>query len=89
MLRGADVERASADNHGRVIIQRQLRDTGFFDTDAMLDVTVKALKPFNLDPGDKIVITAGVPFGRKATTNLIQVHSIMANGELGTGTEDE
>lgn len=61
----------------------------FFDTDGMLAATVKALKPFNLDPGDRIVITAGVPFGRRATTNLIQVHSIMANGALGMGPEDE
>lgn len=61
----------------------------FFDTDRMLDVTVSALRPYNLDPGDRIVITAGVPFGRTATTNLIQVHSIMANGELGTAAADE
>jgi len=61
----------------------------FFDTDDMLDVTVKALRPFNLDPGDRIVITAGVPFGHRATTNLIQVHSITANGELGTAALNE
>jgi len=61
----------------------------FFDTDEMLDVTVKALKPFNLNSGDRIVITAGVPFGRSAITNLIQVHSILANGELGMDIEDE
>jgi pyruvate kinase len=61
----------------------------FYDTDAMLDVTVSALQPYNLNPGDKIVITAGVPFGRMATTNLIQVHRIMANGELGTDIIDE
>jgi len=48
----------------------------FSDTDEMLDVTVKALRPFNLDSGDRIVITAGLPFGRRGTTNLIQVHSI-------------
>jgi hypothetical protein len=55
----------------------------------MLDMTVKALQPFDLDPGCKIVITAGVPFGRTTTTNLIQVHSIMANGELGLLEADE
>ena len=55
----------------------------FFDTDDMLKVTVKALQPFNLDPGDKIVITAGVPFGHRATTNLIQIHNIKANREFG------
>jgi pyruvate kinase len=61
----------------------------FYDTDEMLDMTVKALQPFDLDPGCKIVITAGVPFGRTTTTNLIQVHSIMANGELGLLEADE
>jgi pyruvate kinase len=61
----------------------------FFDTDEMLDATVKALRPFSLDSGDKIVITAGVPFGRKATTNLIQVHSIIADRKLGTDGVDE
>jgi pyruvate kinase len=61
----------------------------FYHTDEMLDATVDALRPVNLDPGDKIVITAGVPFGRKATTNLIQVHSIKSNGELGTIDESE
>ena len=61
----------------------------FFDTDEMLNATVKALRPFSLDSGDKIVITAGVPFGRKTTTNLIQVHSIVANRKLGTDGVDE
>ena len=61
----------------------------FFDTDGMLDATVEALRSFSLEPGAKIVITAGVPFGRTATTNLIQVHSIMANGEIGTAVLDE
>lgn len=61
----------------------------FLDTDEMLDTTVKALRPFNLDSGDKIVITAGVPFGRKATTNLIQVHSIISNTKLGADGVDE
>ena len=61
----------------------------FYHTDAMLDATVNALRPFNLDPGDKIVITAGVPFGREATTNLIQVHSITSNGELGAIDESK
>lgn len=54
----------------------------FFNTDDMLEVTVNALKPYKLNPGDKIVITAGVPFGRTATTNLIQVHSINNEGKM-------
>ncbi len=54
----------------------------FFQTDEMLEVTVKALQSYQLDEGDKIVITAGVPFGRTATTNLIQVHSINSAGQV-------
>ncbi|MDX1414740.1 MAG: pyruvate kinase [Candidatus Promineifilaceae bacterium] len=60
----------------------------FYQTDEMLEVTVKALQPYELDVGDKIVLTAGVPFGHAATTNLIQVHSIDSNGNIGTA-EDE
>ena len=60
----------------------------FFNTDEMLEVTVKALEPFHLAYGDKIVITAGVPFGRTATTNFIQVHSINSDGKMGI-IEDE
>ena len=59
----------------------------FFDTDEMLEVTVEALKPYKLYPGDKIVITAGVPFGRTATTNLIQVHSINNEGKIEAGED--
>ena len=48
----------------------------FQDTDAMLGQAVKAMRSFNLAPGDKLIITAGVPFGKPGTTNLIQVHEI-------------
>lgn len=61
----------------------------FFQTDEMLEVTVKAIKPYRLNVGDKIVITAGVPFGRLATTNLIQVHSIDSNGKMGVVDDGE
>ena len=54
----------------------------FFHTDEMLEVTVDALKSFQLDEGDKIIITAGVPIGHSTTTNLIQVHSINSKGEV-------
>ncbi len=46
------------------------------DTDKMLEVTVETMRPFGLKSGDKIVITAGVPFGTSGQTNLIQVHEI-------------
>ncbi|MCB9432228.1 MAG: pyruvate kinase [Ardenticatenaceae bacterium] len=48
----------------------------FSNTDVMLRETVNAMKSFNLVPGDKLVITAGVPFGQTGHTNLIQVHEI-------------
>jgi pyruvate kinase len=48
----------------------------FRDTDEMLEQAVGAVRPFSLVPGDKIVITAGVPFGATGHTNLIQVHEI-------------
>lgn len=48
----------------------------FKDTDDMLERTVKAIQPLGLAEGDKLVITAGVPFGQRGQTNLIQVHEI-------------
>lgn len=48
----------------------------FVNTDEMLEVTIRTLKPFGLAAGDKVVITAGVPFGIGAHSNLIQVHEI-------------
>ncbi|MCP5100190.1 MAG: pyruvate kinase [Chloroflexi bacterium] len=48
----------------------------FSDTDEMLTRTVLALRPFGLSAGDKVVITAGIPFGASGQTNLIQVHEI-------------
>jgi pyruvate kinase len=48
----------------------------FIDTDSMLEQTAVAMQRFDLHPGDKLVITAGVPFGRVGQTNLIQVHEI-------------
>ena len=48
----------------------------FTQTDEMVRMTVNALERFELHTGDKLVITAGVPFGRSGQTNLIQVHEI-------------
>ncbi len=48
----------------------------FDNTDAMINETVTALQPFNLPLGEKMVITAGVPFKTAGHTNLIQVHTI-------------
>jgi pyruvate kinase len=48
----------------------------FEDTDDMVEQTVAALRPFNPQSGDKFVITAGVPFGFRGETNLMQVYEI-------------
>ncbi len=48
----------------------------FGTTDEMLAITADALRPYNLDPGEKIVISAGVPFGSSGTTNMVQVYEI-------------
>ena len=48
----------------------------FSNTDELLEQTAVAMKRYNLNPGDKLVITAGVPFGITGQTNLIQVHQI-------------
>lgn len=45
-------------------------------TDDMLDATLNALRPFNLEPGSEVVISAGVPFGAGSMTNMIQVHTV-------------
>lgn len=51
------------------------------DTDAMLTATVAAVRTMGFNEGDKIVITAGIPFGQTGQTNLIKVHEIGQNGK--------
>lgn len=48
----------------------------FTETDEMLEQTAVAMRQFGLKPGDRLVITAGVPFAQMGQTNLIQVHEI-------------
>ncbi len=48
----------------------------FKTTDEMLQQTVESLRPFGLERNDKLVITAGVPFGASGQTNWIQVHEM-------------
>jgi len=46
-------------------------------TDIMFEMAVdSALKTKVVQPGDLVVITAGVPVGRSGTTNLIKIHHI-------------
>lgn len=49
----------------------------FTDTDEMLRRTTEAMRPSGLKKGDRIVVTAGIPFGSKGRTNLIQVQEII------------
>ncbi len=48
----------------------------FEDTDEMLHKTAEAMRPFDLNKGDRLVVTAGIPFGARGRTNLIQVQEI-------------
>ncbi|WP_100399858.1 pyruvate kinase [Bacillus sp. FJAT-44742] len=55
-------------------------------TDEMLDITVQeALKSGNVDHGDLVVITAGVPVGESGTTNIMKVHVIGEIAAKGQG----
>ncbi len=54
-----------------------LIDDLYQDTDSMLTATVGAVRQMGLEPGDKIVITAGIPFGQSGQTNVIKVHEIV------------
>ena len=53
-----------------------LIDDLYEDTDSMITATAAAVRQTALAPGDKIVITAGIPFGQSGQTNLIKVHEI-------------
>jgi pyruvate kinase len=48
----------------------------FPDTDTMLTKTAAVLREQGFQPGDRVVITAGVPFGSSGQTNLIKVHTV-------------
>jgi pyruvate kinase len=48
----------------------------FSNTDEMLETAVDTMRPYGLGNGDRMVVTAGVPFGAGALSNLIQVHEV-------------
>ncbi len=51
--------------------------TDIHTTDEMVEVASRAIKKTDLaDPGARYVITAGVPFGMRGTTNLIRVERL-------------
>ncbi len=51
-------------------------DNMFASTDDMISQTVSMLEAYHVRKHDRIVITAGVPFGSDGQTNLIQVHEL-------------
>jgi pyruvate kinase len=46
------------------------------DTDAMLAATAETVRQVGFRPGDRVVITAGIPFGESGQTNILKVHEI-------------
>ncbi|MCB0004895.1 MAG: pyruvate kinase [Anaerolineales bacterium] len=52
----------------------------FRKTDTMFKKTRQALRPLNLHKGERMVFSAGVPFGETGQTNLITVQEIGAPG---------
>lgn len=48
----------------------------FNTTDEMLQQTMEGLKLLGLKRNDKLVVTAGIPFGASGQTNWIQVHEM-------------
>lgn len=52
----------------------------FTNTDEMIEETIAAVAKLGAQVGDRMIVTAGVPFGKSGATNLLEVHEI---------TEDE
>lgn len=48
----------------------------YMATDEMINETVAALRPLGLREGERLVITAGIPFSQSGQTNLIQVYEV-------------
>jgi pyruvate kinase len=48
----------------------------YMATDEMINETVAALRPLGLREGERLVITAGIPFSQAGQTNLIQVYEV-------------
>tara|TARA_B100002003_G_C13881071_1_gene430126 strand:- start:206 stop:727 length:522 start_codon:yes stop_codon:yes gene_type:complete len=53
------------------------------DTKEMVSIACSVVKNNNIaEPGDTVVITAGVPFGNAGTTNLLRIAKIIADKDL-------
>ena len=49
----------------------------------MVSIACTVAKNNNIaEPGDSVVITAGVPFGNAGTTNLLRIAKIIADKDL-------
>jgi pyruvate kinase len=49
----------------------------------MVDRACRVVKKFNIVPaGSQIIITAGVPFGRVGSTNLMRIATIIKDNKL-------
>ena len=46
------------------------------DLEALTRQTIQAVRDYGLEPGARVVITGGVPFGKVGQTNLIKVHTV-------------
>jgi pyruvate kinase len=57
-------------------VEALVADDFFESTDDMLARTVATLAPLGLPSSGRIVITAGIPFGRSGQSNLIQVREL-------------
>lgn len=46
-------------------------------TDEMIDAVIKKAKELNLaQKQDKVIIIAGIPWGRPGTTNTVKIHDV-------------
>ncbi|HIE39179.1 MAG TPA: pyruvate kinase, partial [Anaerolineae bacterium] len=55
----------------------------FVNTDEMVLLMVQAaLQEGFVREGDRVVLTAGIPFGGEGRTNMLQVHVVGESGEL-------
>lgn len=48
----------------------------FADTDTMIDETARVLRERGFEAGQRVVITAGIPFRQSGLTNLLRVYTI-------------
>jgi pyruvate kinase len=47
------------------------------DTEDMVDIALRMVKQSGMaEPGDRVVIAAGVPFGVRGTTNMLRVERV-------------